>query len=229
MLEVPGLASAGRLVGAAADIPQRIGRLVGEAEELLAGARSSLRSVDATIASADAAIRRVDGVLDRVDATVTAADAAVRRVDGVLDRVDATLARTDEVVASARGLTDTASGMVEQIQPSLQRVLPLAEKFTDSVSPNEVNAAIALVNELPELTRSLREDVLPVLSTLNGVGPDVNELLHVMDDVRRAILGIPGFTFLKKRGAERIEEDEAHEVHPRDPDMDVQVHDRSRN
>jgi ABC-type transporter Mla subunit MlaD len=207
-----GLASAGRLVGVAADLPQRLGRLVGEAEELIGGARSSLRSVDATIAAADAAIRRVDGVLDRVEGTIA-------RTDGVLDGTDAILTRT-------RGVVGTAEDLTGQIQPSVQRVLPLAEKFTDSVSPDEVNAAIALVNELPQLTRSLREDVLPVLGTLNGVGPDVNELLHVMDDVRRAILGIPGFTFLKKRGAERIEEDDAHEVHPRDPDVDVRVHDR---
>jgi hypothetical protein len=155
-------------------------------------------------------------------------------VDGVLDRVELTVARADAVVDSSDAIvgragtvTDTAADLIGQIQPSVQRVLPLAQRFTDSVSPAEVNAAIALVNELPELTRSLREDVLPVLTTLNGVGPDVNELLHVMDDVRRAILGIPGFTFLKKRGAERIEEDEASELHPRDPDMDVRVHDRS--
>jgi ABC-type transporter Mla subunit MlaD len=208
-----GLASAGRLVGAAADLPQRLGRLVGEAEELLAGARSSLRSVDATIAAADTAVRRVDGVLDRVELTVARADAVVDSSDAIVGR--------------AGTVTDTAADLIGQIQPSVQRVLPLAQRFTDSVSPAEVNAAIALVNELPELTRSLREDVLPVLTTLNGVGPDVNELLHVMDDVRRAILGIPGFTFLKKRGAERIEEDEASELHPRDADMDVRVHDRS--
>jgi hypothetical protein len=48
-----------------------------------------------------------------------------------------------------------------------------------------------------------------------------------MDDVRRALIGIPGFTFFKKRGAEIIEEDDAHEEHPHDADAPKPAHDQS--
>jgi len=49
--------------------------------------------------------------------------------------------------------------------------------------------------------------VLPILATLERVGPDVTELLNVTMDVRRAIVGIPGFKFFRRRGAERVGED----------------------
>ena len=102
----------------------------------------------------------------------------------------------------------------------LAKALPLLEKFTETLSPAEVDAAIKLVDELPVLTESLRTDVLPILSTLDRVGPDINELLHVMDDVRRAIVGIPGFSFLRRRGTELMEDDETSlELHPHDEDV----------
>jgi hypothetical protein len=206
------LTAPARLVGAGFGLPQRLLRLVTEAEELLAGARRSLASVEATIAAANAAVTRVDGVLDATETIL----ARTRTVVGSAHAVTGDAATT---VAAAGRLTGTGQDLLGQVEPSVQRVLPLLEKFADSVSPAEVDAAVALVNELPELTRSLQHDVLPLLQTLDRVGPDVNEMLHVLDDLRRAILGIPGFTFLKKRGADRIEEDEAHELHPRDPEM----------
>jgi hypothetical protein len=95
----------------------------------------------------------------------------------------------------------------------------LLEKFAERLSPAEVEAAIRLVDELPTLTRSLREDVMPILGTLDRVGPDINELLHVMDDVRQAILGVPGFVFFKRRGEERIEEEDDLDPHPRDESL----------
>ena len=51
----------------------------------------------------------------------------------------------------------------------------------------------------------METDILPILATLDRVGPDVHELLDVLKEVRQAINGIPGFTFLRKRGGEKAD------------------------
>ncbi len=162
------------------------------------------------------ALRTAAGLPGRVVRLVEDAEDLLARTRSVLAAAEATTEDAAETLGSARTLTRDAAGMVTQVQPELQKVLPLLEKFANGLSPAEVEAAIRLVDELPTLTRSLREDVLPILGTLDRVGPDINELLHVMDDVRRAVLGIPGFSFFKKRGEEIIEEHPNLETHPRD-------------
>lgn len=191
-----------RLIRTAAALPQRVFGLVEEAEDLLAQARRSLAALETISTAAAASVQRVSGLLDSTDA--------------VLLRTGAVTEDATETLAAARTLTQDAAGMITQIEPELQKVLPLLEKFADQLSPAEVDAAIALVDELPALTRSLREDILPILSTLDRVGPDINELLHVMDDVRKAVLGVPGFAFFKRRGEEIVEEQPDLEPHPHD-------------
>ena len=191
-----------RLIRTAAGVPQRVVGLIGEAEDLLAQARKSLAALETISTDAAASIRRVSKVLDDTDA--------------VMLRTRAITEDATETLGAARTLTQDANGMITQIEPEMQKVLPLLEKFADSLSPAEIDAAIALVDELPTLTRSLREDILPILATLDHVGPDINELLHVMDDVRKAVLGVPGFGFFRKRGEERIEEDDDLDPHPHD-------------
>ena len=71
-----------------------------------------------------------------------------------------------------------------------------------------MQAAIKLVDELPRLAKHLNDDVLPILGTLNRVGPDIHELLDVANDVRQAIQGIPGFSYLRRRGEEKDEEED---------------------
>ncbi|MDT7743218.1 MAG: hypothetical protein QOE59_2296, partial [Actinomycetota bacterium] len=62
------------------------------------------------------------------------------------------------------------------------------------------------VDELPALAHHLSHDILPILETLDRVGPDLSELLDVTKDLRRAIDGIPGFSFLKRRGESKEDE-----------------------
>ncbi len=191
-----------RLLRTAAGLPQRVIGLVGEAEDLLAQARTSLASLETISTDAAASILRVSHLLDATDAVVV-------RTETITE--DAT-----ETLGAARTLTQDAAAMVGSVQPELAKLLPLLEKFANKLSEAEVDAAIALVDELPVITRSLREDILPILGTLDHVGPDINELLHVMDDVRKAVLGVPGFSFFKRRGEEIIEDHPELETHPHD-------------
>ncbi len=159
---------------------------------------------------------RVVHLVERAEHLLDSTEATVARTNRVLGGSEAAVARTHVILGGADELTGDARGLLAQIEPGLQKVLPLLETFAERLSPAEVEAAIRLVDELPALTTSLREDVMPILGTLDRVGPDLNELLHVMDDVRQAILGVPGFAFFKRRGEERIEEDDDLDPRPHD-------------
>lgn len=119
------------------------------------------------------------------------------------------------------GLVEEAEDLLAQARQSLASVDTITEDASETLGAartltQDAAAMIALVDELPTLTRSLREDILPILGTLDRVGPDINELLHVMDDVRKAVLGVPGFSFFKRRGEEIVEEHPDLDPHPRD-------------
>ena len=68
------------------------------------------------------------------------------------------------------------------------------------MSAREVDAAIALVDRLPMVLEHLESDVLPVLSKLDQVGPDLHELLEVVEDLRRVLTALPGVGLLRRRG-----------------------------
>ena len=52
----------------------------------------------------------------------------------------------------------------------------------------------------------METDIMPILATLDQVGPDVHELLDVLKDVRLAIQGVPGFALFRRRGADTDDE-----------------------
>jgi hypothetical protein len=100
-------------------------------------------------------------------------------------------------VAHAKQVTAEAEQQVAATRPILE--------FLREFSAHEIDAAVRLVDELPRLAAHLTDDIMPILATLDRVGPDIHELLAVAQDVRQAILGIPGFEYLRKRGEEKDE------------------------
>jgi hypothetical protein len=131
----------------------------------------------------------------RVLSLLSAAESVVARADELVRRTEKVVAGAEKAVADAARVTAEAQAQVTAAQPLIQ--------FVEEFSAHEVQAAIKLVDELPRLSEHLNEDVLPMLTTLNRVGPDLHELLDVVKDVRQAILGIPGFDFLRKRGEDK--------------------------
>ncbi len=71
-----------------------------------------------------------------------------------------------------------------------------------------------------ERTVSHTQGLVPVLQGLDRLGPDVAELLRVTDEVRRTVLGIPGFSLLRRRGGGPVEV--PVEVLDAGPDRDVE-------
>ncbi|EWM12612.1 hypothetical protein [Kutzneria sp. 744] len=148
-------------------------------------------------------------VADQVSRQASGVVAVAEHVSGRANEVVGGAARVSEeaaaVVALAESTAAIANELIRVYEPIALRAAPLAGRFVTELSDEEVDAAIRLVDELPKLTEHLIANILPILGTLDRVGPDVTELLKVTRDVRQAIVGIPGFRFFRRRGAEQIE------------------------
>jgi len=208
-------------VGAAAALPARAFKVLDDIETLVS-------RVGAIADRAEAFLERSEGLADRAGILIDGVDATVTDVESVLERVRlvaaAATAQVEQAarvvaaagllveegqrlaegagmaVAAAGRVTDDAEKIAGTAATLLGKVEPMATRFVDQLSPEEVEAAIKLVDELPRLTRHLDEDILPILATLDRVGPDIHELLEVTRDLQLAVKGIPGLRMLKRRG-----------------------------
>lgn len=169
-------------VGDALDLVPRLVSLLGEAESLLGRAT---RMVD-----------RIETTLDRADiliSDVSATDQAARKV----------VASVEQTAVRAGTLLDLYDGSLQKLAPSLRT-------FAESLEPGEVAAMVTLVDRLPILLEHLDSDVLPILTTLDRVGPDLHQLLEIGQDLQVALGGLPGMGWVRKR-AEKEEADAEEE------------------
>ena len=157
------------------------------------------------VGAVGALLERINDVVDRAERLVTEVEAVTGSAGVVVLDAAKVSAEASAVVAVAENTAAIANELIRQYEPIASRAAPLAGRFISELSEDEVEAAILLVDELPKLTEHLTTNILPILSTLDRVGPDVTELLSVTRDVRRAIAGIPGFGYFRRRGAHRID------------------------
>ena len=184
---------------------------------VLGGAAAAAGAVETAISlvpRAAAAMTRVESLLDRLEAVTDRADLLVERTDKVVDaaelttvRAQKTLDAADVVTREAGRRTDAAAGVLDRLdsalvqwEPTLRRLAPQAKRFAEQLAEHEVDAAISLVDRMPVLLEHVETDVLPMLSKLDRVGPDLHELLEVVEDLRRVVTGLPGIGLLRKRG-----------------------------
>jgi hypothetical protein len=157
--------------------------------------------------SADALVKRAGGVADGASALVERAGGVADGADALVERAGGVAGRADALVGRASGLAESAGGLLDTYEPIAAQAAPLARRFVQEFSEEELVAAIRLVDQLPRLTEHMESDIMPLLATLDRVGPDVHELLNQLREVRQAIQGIPGFRFFSRRG-EEIDEEE---------------------
>ena len=212
------------VVDVAVRLPARVDGLLDEATRLVGVLGDVAERVDGLLDRADSLVRDLDAVLGDTRRIVTGADdvmASARSItsgaEEVVGSARSVTSGAREVVDGARTVTEGASGVVDAAnttsssaqellttyQPMLERGAPLAERFVNDLTPEEVDAAIKLVDQLPVFTEHMVTDILPILATLDRVGPDIHELLEVTRELRQAIDGIPGLGLLKKRGASK--------------------------
>ena len=225
--------AAGQVVETAASlatVPFRVLGLLGQTELLVS--RMTLLAE-----RAEGLIGRVDGVVDGIEQTlrdtkvimaaaalaVDEATAVAARAALVVDGAAAAVTGASALVTDAGRITDAASGVVQQASatstearellagyaPALRRAAPLAVRFIEELTPEEVTAAIRMIDELPQLRKHLTQDIMPLLGKLDQVGPDLHSLLEVTNDLHLAIIGLPGLKMLRRRGEEKVAEDDA--------------------
>lgn len=172
-----------------------------------AAAAEALETALGLVPRAAEAMTRVEALLDRAETVADRVDLAVTRADEAAERTHAVLGTAELVTRDASRAVDGATGVLDRVdtsltawEPSLRKLAPSLERFAGALSPVEVTAAISLVDRLPLVLDHLENDVLPLLHTLERVGPDVHELLEVADDLRRVITGLPGIGLLRRRG-----------------------------
>ncbi|SEP26486.1 hypothetical protein SAMN05660991_04362, partial [Trujillonella endophytica] len=148
--------------------------------------------------------RKADEAIDAVGDTQRKADAAIGAVGGTIERAGGAVGRAEAVIARVDPLLAGFEGPLRQLVPVVQRL-------AESLSAQEIEAMVAIIDRLPTLLGHLDDDVLPVLKTLDGVGPDVHDLVDTMQDLRQVVKGFPGSKLFRRRGAEEIAEDDQEE------------------
>jgi hypothetical protein len=167
---------------------------------LVPRAADAMTRLEALLDRAEKVAEQAEKVADRADQVVTRADEATERAHAVLGTAELVTRDASRAVDGAKGVLDRVDTSLVAWEPPLRRLAPSLERFADALSPAEVTAAIGVVDRLPLVLEHLENDVLPMLRTLDRVGPDIHELLAVVEDLRQVVTGLPGIGFLRKRG-----------------------------
>lgn len=191
--------SAVPLLDELAEIVVRVGPVV-------AGAEHSVQRVDAVVGQADSSVQRVDAVValaeqsvQRVDSVVGRAEDSVQHVNAVVSGAETAVTRATAAVTSAQDLLGRSDSLLAQAMPALQRLLPVVERIAETVEPHEVDAAVLLVDRLPELLRAVDDDLLPLARQLKGVGPELHSLLELVEDLHAMVARLPGMKLIRRR------------------------------
>jgi hypothetical protein len=186
-------------------------RIVGETEEAIHQVRLLAERATAPIEEATGLVAGAATMLAEVDRVTTAAGSIVAAADRVTAAAGVVVTDTELVagkaataMARAEVTAATAEELLTAYADTLRKGAPMASRFVEQLTAEEVDAAIRLVDELPQLTQHLTSDVLPILATLDRVGPDLHDLLNVTRDLKLAIAGIPGLAMLRRRGEGRL-------------------------
>lgn len=103
---------------------------------------------------------RIEALLTRIEMLMTRIDHVIDSADAVVASVQRTTGAADDVVASASVASHTALELIELFDPIAKKSEPMARKFVDNLSEEEVDAAIAMVDQLPGLLAHM-EALLP--------------------------------------------------------------------
>ena len=195
------------LLGETEKLVGRISTVVDQVEDLVQRAGGTVADAEETIQDARAVAVAAAPIVAAAGQVSTMAESVVGRANGICDDAAKTVAEAQRTSANADELLSLYS-------PTVKKAAPLVDRFVEELSDAEVDAAIRLVDELPQLTEHILTDILPILRTLDRVGPEIHELLEVTYDVRRAIAGIPGFQFFRRRGEDKVDDEEPAKPQP---------------
>ncbi|MGH3361441.1 MAG: hypothetical protein ACRDOM_03195 [Nocardioides sp.] len=143
--------------------------------------------------------RDVVELVERVTGLLGAAEQLVTDAGSLIGRIEETRAAADEVVARTDATVVRADALLGALEPSLTQLQPTLERLAETTDPREVDAMVALVDQLPLLAAKLETDVIPIMHTLTSVAPDLHDLLDVSRELNEMLAKLPGMGRLKKR------------------------------
>ncbi|MGH3308139.1 MAG: hypothetical protein ACRDOX_10665 [Nocardioides sp.] len=143
--------------------------------------------------------RDVVQLVDRVTGLLSTAEQLLADAGELLARIERTRASAEDVVARTEATVTRADDLIGRLEPSLTQLQPTLERLAETTDPREVDAMVALVDQLPLLASKLETDVIPVLHTLTSVAPDLHDLLDVSRELNEMLAKLPGMGRLKKR------------------------------
>ena len=175
-----------RLVPTPRDVLGVVGRGSDALEQLLAAAPR----VSRLLLDVETLLREIGALVARIEDTRAS-------VDGLVGRIDTTAARV--------------AGLLDRLEPPLTALQPVIERLADTTDPQEVDALVALIDHLPGVVGQLERDVLPVLTTLGSVAPDLHDLLDTSRELNGVLARMPGLGLVRRRVEDR-QADEVDEV-----------------
>lgn len=183
---------------------ENVEQTIGEVKTITTTAAATVTEVTRIATTAGEVLSDVQTVAGSAAVLVAEAESVATAAGVVVGEAEAVASKAAGVVSQVEGTAATAGELLTTYAPTLRKAAPMAVRFVEQLSPEEVDAAIRLVDELPRLTEHLTADVLPILATLDRVGPDIHDLLEVTRDLNLAVAGIPGLRMLKRRGEEKL-------------------------
>jgi hypothetical protein len=198
----------GRIVGQVEELVGRAGTLLDRVEAVVGRAEEAVGGAEATLGRADAAIRDVGTTQARADEAITGVGETQKKADDAITAVGRTTARADATLDEAEGLVGRVAPLLGAFEGPLGTLAPSVRRLAATLEPDEVEAMVRLIDQLPGLVTHLEEVMVPVLGSMGNVGEDVHDLVDTMQDLRQVVKGFPGSRLFRRRGAEEIAQDE---------------------
>jgi ABC-type transporter Mla subunit MlaD len=157
------------------------------------------RDVLALVERGGEALEQLLAAVPRLGALLDDAERLLAEVDALVQRIETTRQDADTVVARVEEPVRRTDALLAALEPSLVKLQPTLERLADTTDPREVDALVGLVDHLPLLVERLERDVLPVMTTLRTVAPDLHDLLDVSRELNGMLAKLPGMAKVMQR------------------------------
>jgi hypothetical protein len=124
----------------------------------------------------------------------------------MLRAIDDADLRIAEAVDKALRMVERIEPIVAEFAPTLHTLHPIVARIAETTDPDEVEAMVRLINDLPDLVTRTHVDVLPVLGALGTVPEDLRELLITSKELNHIISSVPGLGRMRQRALREQEE-----------------------
>lgn len=128
----------------------------------------------------------------------------VEEIVRILRTIDDVELRIADAVENALSIVDRMEPIVTEFAPTLRALHPIAQRLVATTDPDEIEAVVRLVNDLPDLVARIHVDVLPVLSALGTVPNDLREILVTSKELNEIIASVPGLGRMRQKALRQM-------------------------